>query len=121
MPDMELSKSLMNTIQVAAIRAKLLFDTYQWKWDEGVPTTKEIVDDYVILAEEVWKQVIKVEDGKTVGYGLAKTGRLAAEYSDSHWEFSVELSSSFDGLDDEDNFVSSNLRRKLANVDQLGL
>ena len=126
LPDMELSKAVQEAIQSAAMKAKLLFDTYHWTWSfpEGsrVPTVKEIVGTYTMAVDDVWQQAMKVENGVTVGKGNMMAGRLTCEFVDEEWSFGIMLSTSrdFEGEDverepDEHGFP----KRVLANARQL--
>ena len=129
MPDMEISKAMKAAIQTAAMRAKLLFDTYHWTWGsepqgDRVPSVLEIVNVYAEMVNEVWAEAMKVENGETVGTGNAMQGRLTCEYADKQWTFGVELATTIEGDDkegseDEENEDNGLLKRKLANANQM--
>jgi hypothetical protein len=127
MPDMEISKAMRAAIQTAAMRAKLLFDTYKWTWSDNnaPPTVKEIVETYLDMVNDVWEESMRVEDGETVGNGSVMKGRLTCEYVDEQWTFGIELTTTIDGDDvdsdseekeDEEGGVP---KKKLANFRQL--
>ena len=97
MPDMEFSNAMKAADQAAAVKAKLLFDTYHWTWlkSDAPPSVNEIVETYLDMADHVWRQAIQVVDGETVGSGNAMRGRLTCEFVDEVWSFGVLLSSTF--------------------------
>lgn len=127
--DMEQSKAMKAAIQSAAMKAKLLFDTYQWKWGmhpetgEAVPSINEIVTNYNEMVERVLEGAIQVVDGKTVGKGNMMRGRLTCEFTDEIWSFGVELASTFT---DEPmtvfavEYVEGIPKKPLANLSQMG-
>jgi hypothetical protein len=124
MPDMEITKTMRATIQAAAMKAKLLFDSYHWTWaDNNVPpSVKEIVDVYLEMVDEVWEQAMAVEDGETVGKGNVMKGRLTCEYVDEQWTFGIELASTIDGDEEESEEETDDNglpKRVLANHKQL--
>lgn len=124
MPDMEISKAMKATIQTAAMRAKLLFDTYKWTWsdNDAPPTVKEIVETYLDMVNSVWEEAMRVEAGETVGKGSVMKGRLTCEYVDEQWTFGIELATTIDGDDvdsDSEEKEGGLEKKKLANSRQL--
>lgn len=125
MPDMDISKDMQNAIQNAAMKAKLLFDTYHWTWGENsVPSVKEIVDTYTEMVNEVWEQACAVVGGETYGKGNVMKGRLTCEFVDEEWSFGIMLATTFndDREDDEEETDERGLPIKvLANHKQLNV
>lgn len=104
----EIQEYVNRSITLAAVRAKLLFDTYQWVWASprvGVPTVREIEEMYLMLAQKAQEE------------GVVKCGRLVVDYADDIWTFGVELAdtSNDEPIDDSVRSVGS-----LANSIELG-
>lgn len=114
---MEIPKSVRSSIKLASMRAKLLFDTYNWTWgNDKVPTISEIEEQYIYLASTAcdFKDGTNKQDPS-----VCATGRLVVEYLEGSWTFSLELAA---GYDDEDGVLdmSSPTTPKLANTSELG-
>jgi hypothetical protein len=128
-PDLALSAGVQHALQSAVMKAKLLFDTYQWEWATPhtiggyhVPSAKEIEETYRRLIDDTWAQAIEVVDGETTNSGNAETGRLRVEYLDDAWTFSIMLTQVVDGGDEGVEEIDEGhwpRHRPLANAKQL--
>lgn len=122
---MELPKTVRSAVKLAAMRAKLVFDTYNWEWVEadkaGVPSIKDIEEEYIHLAQLAYECTLKINE-TTAEYpkeGNAACGRLTVTFVDEHWEFGLELGV---GYMEESEIAESCaiLDMKLANKSELG-
>jgi hypothetical protein len=105
--EVELPKEVKSAITLAAVRAKFLFDTYQWKWTFGVPTVKEIEDRFIDLTKDMML-------GKENGMESAACGRLVVTCPEDVWMFHIIIADTID--------ADSKLAPKtLANSTELGL
>ena len=122
---MEIPKHLYATIQLAAVRAKLIFDTYGWTWmlEKKPPTAKEIMETLISMVEDVLRQANEIVDGKPVGSGNAMTGRLHVEFVDDQWIFSVQIADTFGASnDDESRYEDPKVAElNLANLAEMGI
>lgn len=105
--EVELPKEVKSAITLASVRAKLLFDTYQWKWTLGVPTVKEIEDLYIRLAMDL--KIAKEYEVESTA-----SGRLFVSCPDGIWMFQILLADTID-------YGSDLAPSALANATELGL
>lgn len=123
--DEELPKKAKDSITRAAVRAKLLFDTFRWTWGtEGEPpSVAEIEKFYAELSKDsrTWQNENKEE-------GLTGSGRLWVIYDDNAtedgkgtWSFLVEVSSTREHEKEIIEDLNDPSRRlKVANAPALG-
>lgn len=107
------------------MRAKLLFDTYNWTWmqpdKEAIPTIGEIEEEYIELAKHAYEYTEKFDEdtGEKHEEGQSTCGRLTVTYVSERWEFGVELAIGYSDEDEVDESCST-VEIKLANKSELG-